>query len=267
MILAAGTEVYRIGSPPVSGLGLSWTQKELDAGMKGPIPAVVFDDVGKADVTALLAGLAATDFAKERLEQVLQTETETEPEPWRVGEAVAETYLSHHRQCHFPWPDSRDERKSGSSLPGADLVGIQQDCQGHRLAFGEVKTSSETKYPPNLLYGQEGLKKQLEDLQGEASIREKLFEYLALRATGKGWQASFQTAAARYLQNDRDVCIFGVLIRDVQPDGKDLKTRVSALASTNTAPMVVELIAIYLPMGSIPTLGKEAVSTRKGGSA
>lgn len=264
MTLVAGTEDYSLGTAPVTGLGISWTQEELDAGMNGPMPAAVFDDAGKADVTALLAGLAETDFEKDRLEQVLQTEAE--PEPWRVGESIAESYLTHHRQCHFPWPDSRDERKSGSSLPGADLAGIQQDDQGHRFAFGEVKTSSEAKHPPNVLYGKEGLKKQLEDLQGDASIRETLFRYLAQRASGSSWQDSFKAAAIRFIRNDRDICVFGVLVRDVSPNEKDLRARVGALADSNTSPMMVELIAIYLPEGSIPGLGQKAMATRKGGS-
>ncbi|MEO5331708.1 MAG: hypothetical protein H7839_06760 [Magnetococcus sp. YQC-5] len=265
MILAAGTRVYHIGSPPVSGLGLSWTQAELDAGMNGPIPAAVFDDHGKADVAAMLDGLAETDFEKGRLAQVLGNDRE--PEPWRVGEAIAETYLTHHRHCRFPWPDSRDERKSGSSLPGADLAGIQKDDQGHRLAFGEIKTSSDAKRPPNLMYGQEGLKQQLEDLQSNVPIRETLFRYLAQRAKGSDWEGSFKAAAIRFIRNDKDVCVFGILVRDVSPDKKDLQSRVEALSSTNQSPMVIEVIALYLSEGCIPTLGQKAMATRKGGSA
>ncbi|MBF0185916.1 MAG: hypothetical protein HQM06_16220 [Magnetococcales bacterium] len=265
MILAVGTQVYQIGSPPVTGLGLSWTQAELDAGMNGPISSVVFDDSGKADVASMLDGLAETDFENGRLAQVLGDEKE--PEPWRVGEAIAETYMTHHRHCHFPWPDSRDERKSGSSLPGADLVGIQEDGQGHCFTFGEVKTSSDAKHPPNVMYGKEGLKKQLEDLQSDATIRVTLFQYLALRAKGSAWEEPFKAAAIRFIRNDKDICVFGVLVRDVPPNEKDLKTRVESLLNTNQSPMVVELIAIYLPTGSIPNLSKEAIATRKGGSA
>ena len=79
--------------------------------------------------------------------------------------AIAEVYLTDHRSCQFPWPLGRDERKSSSSLPRADLVGFRTDESGNALAFGEVKTSSEANYPPRVMYGETGLRKQLENLR------------------------------------------------------------------------------------------------------
>lgn len=156
MTVAAGKQVYNKGAAPCSGVGLTWTEEELDDAVEGPVAVTLFDDDGKADIEEILTGLAETEFADENLRRVLADPEEVED--WRVGEAIAESYLTDHRECYFPWPDGRDERKSGSSLPGADLVGLHADEEGDCLAFGEVKTSSEAKYPPGAMHGRTGLK-------------------------------------------------------------------------------------------------------------
>jgi len=158
MKIATGTIEYQTGSAPVTGCGFSYSADELDTALYGPVAEVVYDDSGKTDIESLLAGLAETDFAKGEVERIL-SDTRP-PEDWRVGEALAETYLVHQKDCFFPWPDSRDERKSGSSLPGADLVGFQSDGTDVFFAFGEVKTSTENKYPPGAMYGRTGLKQR-----------------------------------------------------------------------------------------------------------
>lgn len=170
MSIAAGESVFGIGSVPCSGLGLRWSGEELDTAIDGPVASVLFDDAGKANLEEILAGLAETSFAQEGLRRVLEDPDEVED--WRVGEAIAEAYLTEHRSCRFPWPDGRDERKRRSSLPGADLVGFGTDADGDCLAFGEVKTSSEKRYPPTAMYGRTGLKQQLEDLRDRPSIRD-----------------------------------------------------------------------------------------------
>ena len=122
---------------PCSGLGLRWSDNELSAAMDGRVAAVLFDDEGKANIEDILTSLAETDFAQEGLRRLLEDPDRIEN--WRVGEAIAETYLIDHRSCSFPWPDGRDERKSGSSLPGADLVGFGIDDDGRlpRVRRGE----------------------------------------------------------------------------------------------------------------------------------
>ena len=185
-------------------------------------------------------------------------------ENWRVGEAIAEAYLTNHRSCHFPWPDSRDERKSGSSLPGADLVGFSTDDKGCCLAFGEVKTSSEAKYPPGAMYGRTGLKTQLEDLRDSRVIRDDLLKYLGHRAVQAPWKQSFEAASRRYIRNSSDVLLYGVLIRDVPPHADDLRVRVNGLANDCPDGTRLELLALYLPIGSIDGLGEAILETRRG---
>ena len=261
MSVAEGETVYSHGSPPCSGVGLAWSDEELDTALSGPVSEVLFDDEGKADIEEILLSLADTDFEQESVNRILEDPEDIED--WRVGEAIAETYLIDHRACYFPWPDGRDERKSGSSLPGADLVGFGTDSDGDCFAFGEVKTSSDTNYPPGSMYGRTGLKQQLEDLRDSEPIRDDLFIYLAHRVKAS-WKPRFEAASKRYLKNSSDVQLYGVLVRDVPPHADDLRVRVHDLAENCPEGTDIELLALYLPEGRIDGIGKSAVTKRKG---
>ena len=89
MTIATGTIQYQLGTAPVTGCGFSYSDVELDTALSGAVAGVVYDDSGKADIEALLAGLAETDFEKSEVERIL-SDTKP-PEDWRVGEALAET--------------------------------------------------------------------------------------------------------------------------------------------------------------------------------
>jgi hypothetical protein len=265
MTVALGEECYSLGALPCRGGGRTWTVGELDEAIGGQVSTLVFDDQGKADIKELLAGVAETEFAQDQLAEALADPDDIED--WRVGEAIAEAYLTEHRDCLFPWPDGRDERKSGSSLPGADLVGIQHDAKGDRFAFGEVKTSGEAKHPPGAVYGRTGLKQQLEDLRDKVEIRRDLFKYLGHRAKNSPWLVRFKAATKRYLENTSDVQLFGVLVRDVDPHEDDVRVRVEKLGDNCPAGTEIELLALYLPAGVIGNLASKALATRAGGSA
>ena len=262
MTVAVGQALYSLGGAPCLGSGVQWSEEELHDAIEGPIAVVLFDDEGNANIKDILASLAETQFAQEGLRRVLEGPAEVED--WRVGEAIAETYLTDHRSCYFPWPDGRDERKSGSSLPGADLVGFGADRDGDCLAFGEVKTSSDRRCPPRAMYGPTGLKKQLEDLRDSESIRDNLLKYLTHRATDAPWREQLENAGKRYLNDKSDVQLFGFLVRDVDPDEDDLTARVSALAGDRPPATRIELLALYLPDGSIAGIGDRVVAIRAG---
>lgn len=262
MKIAAGETVFEIGNIPCSGAGLRWSGDELDAAIDDPVASALFDDEGERNLEEILSGLAETNFAQEELRRALEGSDEVED--WRVGEAIANAYLTEHRSCFFPWPDRRDERKRRSSLPGADLVGFGTDASGDCFVFGEVKTSSERKYPPKAVYGPTGLKQQLEDLRDRQSIRCQLFLYLAHRAVGAPWRMRFRNAAGRYLRDNSDVQLFGFLVRDVEPNEDDLKMCVGVLATHCPKGTRIELLALYLPWDSINGVGKRIVARRTG---
>ena len=261
LAVSEGTIVYTLGKPPSSGIGVSWSSSELDLALKNEVTAVLFDDDGKIDIVDLLAGLQETEFSRQEIEKVL-----SEPEAfedWRVGEAIAETYLAEHRSCSFPWPDTRDARKSGSSLPGADLVGFAVDGDGDCLAFGEVKSSSQASYPPTTMFGRSGLKNQLEDLRDSEHIRKDLVRYLGHRARQAPWEAEYISSVHRYIRDRSDFRLFGILIRDVPPDEADLRARVEELSKGRRGKTSIELLALYLPEPRLSGIGTSVVAIRK----
>jgi hypothetical protein len=261
MYLSAGTVEYTFNSNPVIGCGISYTAEELEEVLRESVCEIVFDRDGYSKLASLLESVSETDFEKNEIKRIL--ESNHEPENWRVGEALAEVYLILHRSCNFPWPDGRDERKSGSSLPGADLVGFQLEGEVVRFAFGEVKTSSEMRYPPGSMYGETGLKIQLEDLRDKDSIRNDLVKYLGYRAVNAPWREHYINACKRYLANNADVKLFGLLIRDVTPHKDDLLVRVSKMKKNCPTKMSIELLAVYLPLGSIKTLSQKVIAARR----
>jgi len=265
-MLPIGTITYSLGTPPVTGKGVSWSWLELKTAVKGPLAAVVYDDTGIQALTSLLSELPDTGFTVTNVQATLTQSGPTEG--WRVGEALAECYLVHHRACNFPWPDGRDVRKIGSSLPGADLVGFHQKGSDHQFALGEVKTSSDNQYPPGACYGTTGFKKQLEDLRDNIGIRDDLVRYLGHRAVNNApWKQQFMEAAVRYFADKNDIQIFGLLVRDVDPHQDDLRTRVKYLAKGCPARMAIELLAIYLPKETIPNLCHMVTQSRKKGGS
>lgn len=255
MTVAKGKEVYTLGKVPCAGVGLSWTDKELDSAINGPVVKLISDKRGQANVASLLVGLAETKFEEKSIARILESPENFES--WRVGEAIAQTYLTDHRDCDFPWPNAWDQRKNGSSLPGADLVGFCAKPTGDRFAFGEVKTSRDAKYPPGKMHGRAGLKQQIEDLRDQVPIRDQLVRYLGHRANGARWKSRYQAASKRYLENDADVNVFGVLVRDVAPHRDDLRVRIDKLASKCPNRMNIELLSLYLPAGSIDQLERK----------
>ena len=262
MSLPPGKEVYAHGRPPCRGTGVVWTREELDEAIKGPVASVLFDDEGKTDFRETLG---ETEFETAGIEDVLRDPDKVED--WRVGEAIADAYLTHHRSCLFPWPSGRDKRKSGSSLPGADLVGLGIDDKGDCLAFGEVKTSGEKKYPPKVVYDEtKGMNRQLANLRDTGSIRKDLFKYLGVRARHAEWRPRFRAAGSRFLKDSSDVQIYGVLVRDVKPDVRDIQKGVDELVDDCPEETCIEFLAVYIPCGEIANLGDKVVSRRSEGA-
>lgn len=257
MAVALGTEAYNVDHLRVVARGISHSASQRDTALDSDVRALVRDDAGARKAASLIASLNLTGFQANNLMGVL--DGGSPPKDWEVGEAYGEAYLVAHKRCHFPWSDRWDERKDKSSLPGADLIGLQETggsaSLSFRFVFGEVKTSSDTKCPPGVMYGQEGLKRQIEDLRDQYEIRNTLVRYLTMRGQGADWEHGLQMALVRFLTESRDVAIFGVLIRDVTPDRRDLQAQSRNIAEKHPASMHIELLAIYLPWGSISTLG------------
>jgi len=255
MSVAAGTEVYNVDEKRVVARGRRHSAAQRDAALDGEVRSLIQDDAGREIATELMTSLARTGFSTKNVDAVLNNASA--PQDWEVGESYGEAYLTTHAKCHFPWSDRWDERKDKSSLPGADLVGLQETNDktlSFRFAFGEIKTSRENNYPPGVMYGEKGLKRQLEDLRDRKPIRDTLVRYLMVRARNADWEDKWKSAAQRYLKSSSDVAVYGILIRDVTPDRRDLSARAKGAAKKQPPKMHIELLAIYLPAGSIVDL-------------
>jgi len=264
MKIAAGKKSYSAGTPPVKADGLSFSQAELDFALEQRLPALLRDDAGKTKIEEYLGGLAKTAFATDQLKAALNA---THPvKDWQVGESLAEAYLIDHRDCEFPWPTGRDLRNPNASPAGADLVGFQKHGATRRFAFGEVKTSEEEKWPPQVVTGRHGLAKQLELLRDSDQTKHHLvIIYLGHRAPKSGWENNYRESVIRYFKDPSDVSLFGFLVRDVAPNPADLQSRAKTLAKGCPQAISIELNAVYLPPKSICSLAAKA-RLKKGGA-
>jgi hypothetical protein len=257
--VAKGIEVYNADSLPVVARGYAYAQVNLVEARANDISAILTDEEGQAGLANFCDGLSLTGFAMEILEETLEpNEEEDHSRGWREGEALAEAWLTTHKECEFPWPFHRDLRHHRASMPGAEMVGmVGAGPDDAVLAFGQVKTSKEEQWPPQVVNrGPKCLINQMCDLREDEKIKKTLVQYLAHRggaASGAPWVAKFQAALIRYCESGKlHIAIFGVLIRDVAHAALDLSEAAATLAQGCDLRTRMELVAIYLPAGSIP---------------
>jgi len=217
--------------------------------LQGTVAARLNDDEGSQNLIEYLQGLKnLTGMGQQALEEVLAAEV-PETRDWAAGEALAEAVLEAEHNVVLPWNTERDKRNPFASLPGADIIGFQLDGDSYRLVFGEVKCSSDTNSPPNVMYGRSGMVHQLDRLAHDLSTILQLFKWLLPRVKGTEYEAAFNIACTRYLNSGHlDLVLFGILVRDQQPRESDLEVRGRHLASRLTGPTNCYLIALYLPL-------------------
>jgi hypothetical protein len=248
-----GIESYNADSAPVKARGLRWEDDDLDTAAEEAVAEVLFDRAGMAEDREYLQSLGGTRFADERIEEVLgSADVQASTEKWRIGEAVAQAELETSCSCSFPWNVRRDLKNPRASHAGAELVGFRRRPGGSTsFAFGEVKTSSHEQRPPSVTTD---LRRQLRGLNGKPEVVNNLVRYLTPRARGAQWEGAFQAAWASFCTDRGDLAIFGVLVRDVEPQRADLAGMASDLAAEIQAPTTLQLRALYVPDGRIETL-------------
>lgn len=238
MSMPCGREVYR-DNKNLSLLGILYRDDELPQ----LTPAIVekcFDTQGQIEFQDYVNSIDETGF-----NQI--TSVTIDIKAWQMGEGFAESYLINCWSCKFPWSNNRDLKNPKSSLTGADLVGFYEG----KFAFGEVKTSSENKYPPQVTSKKsDGLNTQLNKLCEDRNLQLTLMQYLFCRL-GKD-KSDYKRAMESYLSNNDNFNIFGILIRDVDPKIEDweyLQKHLKPHSSSN-----IFLIALYLPHNDIKEL-------------
>lgn len=268
MPVALGTEVYNADVPPIVARGIILTQEEIEAARADRLPDILTDASGRELLEEFYSSLELlTDFGQENIAEALQPIPEEEHSTgWHEGEALAEAWLTDHKDCDFPWPFNRDLRHHRASLPGADLVGFIGTEDDSRFAFGQVKTSKEDLYPPQVINrGDKSLINQSLQLRDDINIKKTLVSYLLHRATlNNGLFEQAKTAARKWLQSGfMDIAIFGVLIRDVAHSPRDLAGAATKLCHGCDSNTRIEFYALYLPAGSIPEGPQHRPRTRR----
>jgi hypothetical protein len=214
--------------------------------MSNDVASRLHDEEGAKEFSAHLRSLATTGFANESLDEILVAEI-SEERDWAIGEAIAEAYLTTKHNIIWPWNMERDKRTAKASLPGADLVGFEINGKNARLVLGEVKSSSEKKYPPQLMSGRKGhMGHQVDKLANNPGLILQLLKWLWPRCKKTEYETIFNAAITLFL-NSGNRALFGVLIRDTEPNELDLQTRGQSLAGTLQAPTTCRLLAIHLP--------------------
>jgi len=190
-----------------------------------------------------LVELTTTGFDLTALQAQLQQSPP--PKDWEVGEALAEAALELGHEALFPWPTGFDKRAVRASLPGADLVGLQNHA-APRFVFGQVKSSSENRVPPQVVdSGQDCLARQMHHLRHRSADRQQLIQWLLVRARDTDWESAFNEALERYAKDE--MWLVGVLVSGQRdPDHGDLRPACAPIAHDGAGPEV-GLFGFYLP--------------------
>lgn len=247
MSIPKGKTEYTIDGKKVVAFGISHSEQEMKDALCNEVYDKLFDVQEHSEI---VNSLLDTGFDKEIImEQLFPLQNK---EDWEIGEAYAQAYAEENMHANIPWGISRDIKKPKSSLPGADIVGLYQQDEDTYFLFGEIKTSSHNEYPPSVMYGERGLKKQLEDLCEDKKITNELIKYLAYRLNNSELWSEYKKAFEHYVKSDGNkVHILGVLVRDVEPKEEDFYARAKKLEKFVVDGRTIELVGIYVPINSI----------------
>lgn len=220
------------------------TEEAFKQYMGGRVKNRLLDIEGTSELVAHYDSIATTGFSENQLKDVFTQKLPAET--WKIGEALAECFLEDIDDIRFPWNGCRDQKINNASLPGADLVGFKGTNENVRFLLGEVKTSGDTtNRPPNVMYGRSGMTKQIENLKISTESRRLLIRWFAFRAKNSTWESDYKTALTAYIYSDECVYLQGVLVRDCEPDIKDLESRGYSLNNDKPVKMGISLYGIY----------------------
>jgi len=204
--------------------------------------------IEQANSTSLLqeylVEMADTGFNTDVLR--MQVDNPPLPKDWEVGEAFAEVMLEDKFDVSFPWPTAWDKRTPNASLPGPDIPGFYNK-EFPQFLFGEVKSSSEERFPPQVVNsGDDCLCSQIKRLLAFEPRRQQLIGWLLVRTKDSPrWKPIFDHAMGLYAQGE--ACVCGVLVRGgISPTTDDLSAVQDEVTSC-TGTFKVILLAFYLP--------------------
>lgn len=216
--------------------------------MKNEVRERLNDESGKAEIESHLRGLASTGFDLDNINELLSA-TPTEEKAWAIGEAFAEAILEKENSVEFPWNQKRDLRNENSSLSGADLIGLIDDNGQIKLLIGEVKTSQERAYPPQVMRGKHGMIDQLKAYHINRTRQMTIVNWLLVRCKNTSFENKFNEAFKFFITNGNSgLYLVGVLVRiSVEANSMDFQNRGEALGKVLDGETKGHLQAFYFP--------------------
>ena len=238
--------------------GVSVTETECRKHFQGLVKENLIDREEREDTLEKLRALESeTGFAanQQLLLDIQYLEDETVDEKiFRIGEAYTEIILEENFSCRFHWNELRDTRNPKGNKTGADLVGFIEINGDILFLFGEVKTSSENRRPPQVMTSSKGIENQLKDLYENSNKRLILISYLKNKAKLFPEEHQFKTdlelGIVNYYSKDNKYQLIGVLVRDIDSDEQDVLPSYERLKETILEPVGLRLIALYVPINS-----------------
>ena len=242
---------FDVSNKTIYGQGFVCNDAQLDEIEQ----ALVNDLLDNTGVCDLLKSMQSTDFDVDNLKICFESAQSRYFKDWQIGESLAKVFLENTKNCHFPWPVSRDLKNLNSSLTGCDLPGVKLiGVDDYVLAFAEVKTSSQEDSPPSVMTG---LKKQMECLiNNEDKTINQLMLYLGYRMNNDSHRGKAILAFANYLKHDK-YAVYGILVRTTKPSDRDIKSYVRKL-SEKCELEDVGIFALYVSRESLNKI-KQAV--------
>jgi len=235
--------------------GVSYTKNEIQEIFPSQIKEKLLDTEGTDELSNNLIDefndLKSTDFDTSYLVNILKLDDIIETYiPWRIGEAFAEYYIETTLPVKFYYNELRDARNVFGNKTGADLLGFIE-IKGEKIfLFGEVKTSSEKKSPPNVLQGRHGMIDQLKNLSENQKTTRQLVRYFGFKVKNLDNTNPFRIDYLNALKNysSEKFHLIGILIRDTEPNKNDLRARFNNLSKYITNEIGLNLTALYLPV-------------------
>lgn len=219
---------------------------ELKNYFKERVYSRLVDQETKTEFEEHLRAVATTGYGIQNLERFLAIKDKHKA--WQVGEALAECLLADELAVEWPWHTDRDKKTPYASLPGADLVGFMSKENTTYLVLGEVKTSFDARVPPGVMYGK-GIPQQLEELVNNIEVQNTILQWLMQRCHGQQWQEKFDQALSTFINSDGSgVVLFGLLLRDTEPNILDLQNRAISLSQVTTSQPNIFIDAWYFPI-------------------
>ena len=210
-------------------IGYEIDEKFLKNHLKIEMPKIVNDTEGTELLVDHFKYLNTTGFTSERLTKIFELDQIEDYPHWKYGEEIAKKFLIDIFNTRFHWDDRRDQKNQSSNPNGADIVGFMLDNSNTKFAFGEVKTSNDKNVPPKVVYGRRGLTNQLENMKTNKKIIEQLIRYVGFKVVNlertNPFHIDYENSLINYENNNENVIIIGILIRDTTPDEKDLKNQ------------------------------------------